>query len=133
MFGIGVGPALILAVVLAETVFGIPLTEAAPAAAVIMCVAAYGVSRDTRLLSLGFAVVTFATARLLITFGTSSLEGQGQQPPEWLQAVASALTSNGVVITVSAIAFILAMLMGIFGPLRHVRKVDDLLRDRDSK
>lgn len=132
MLSIGVGPALILAVVLGGTVFDIPVVILAPAAAVVMCMAAYRVSRETNTLRLGVAVAAVATGKLLVKFVSSSQEGQGQQLPDWLQALANALTSDGVVITVSAIAFILAMFLGIFGPLWHLRKVDDLLKEGEG-
>lgn len=132
MFGIGVGPALIILGVVGNAVFDIPVVILAPAVAVVMCVAAYAVSREINTLHLGFAVVVVATGKLLVKFVSSSLEGQGQQLPDWLQTWANTLTSNGVVIAVSTIAFILALLWGIFGPLRRLPKVDDLLREGEE-
>jgi hypothetical protein len=43
------------------------------------------------------------------------------------------LTSNGVVIAVSVIAFIAAMLLGIFGPLGNLRKADEVAPDGKSR
>jgi hypothetical protein len=132
MFGIGVGPALIILGVLGNAVFDIPVVNLAPAIAVVMCVAAYAVSREIKTLHLGFAVVVVATVRLLVKFVSSPLEGQGRQVSDWVQTWANTLTSNGVVIAVSTIAFILALLYGRFGPLRRLPKLDDLLREREE-
>lgn len=133
MVGIGVGPALILAFVLGATVFDIPVVILAPIAAMVMCLAAYVVSRDANTLRLGFVVAGIVIGKMLVKFVNSAMEGQGQQLAEWQQVWANILTSNGVVITVSAIAFILAMLLGIFGPLQRLEKVEEVLKDGEGR
>ncbi|ENZ77967.1 MULTISPECIES: hypothetical protein [Ralstonia] len=133
MLSIGVGPALILAVVLGATVFHIPVVILAPAAALVMCLAAYGVSRNANIFHLGSVVVGVVIGRMMVKSINSALAGQGQQIPEWQGILANALTSNGVVIAVSVIAFIAAMLLGIFGPLGNLRKADEVAPDGKSR
>lgn len=126
----GVGPTLIIATVLAVEVFDIPLAVAAPVAAALMCVAAYIASRENSTLQLGVAVAIVATAKPLLKFVTAQ---SGGGLPDLLQAAAAALSSDGVVIAVSVFAFALAMVLGIFGPLRHRKSVDDLLKEHEGR
>ncbi len=126
----GVGPTLIIAAVLGVGVFDIPLTVAAPVAAVLMCVAAYVASREISTLHLGMAVVISATVKPLLKFVTAQ---SGRGLPDWLQAAATALSSDSVVIAVSVVAFALALVWGIFGPLRHLKSVDDLLKEHEGR
>lgn len=133
MLSIGVGPALILACVLGATVFGIPMVILAPIAALVMCAAAYGVSRDPNTRHIGFVVVGIVVGKMLVKFVNSALVGQTQQLPDWPQVMANALTSDGVVIAVSAIAFVLALLLGIFGPMRHLETVEEVPEDPEGR
>ena len=133
MLSIGVGPALILACVLGATVFGVPVVVLAPVAALVMCLAAYGVSRDTNIFHLGFVVVGIVVGKMLVKFINSALASQGERFLEWPGVLANALTSNGVIIAVSVIAFFVAMLLGIFGPLRKLGRGDDVSKDGESR
>lgn len=126
----GVGPTLILSVVLAVEVFDIPLTLAAPVAAALMCVAAYVASREVSTLNLGVAVAIFATVKPLRKFVTAQ---SGVDLPDWLQTASATLCSDGVVITVSVVVFALATFLGVFGPLRHVKSVDELLKEHEGR
>lgn len=130
MFGIGVGPSLLIAAVVGVEVFDVPVVFMAPIVAVLMCVVAYAVSREINTVRLGVAMVMFATAKPLLKFLTAQ---SGGELPEWLQATASALSSDGVVIAASVFVFVLAMIWGVFGPLRHLKSVDELLKEHEGK
>lgn len=131
MFNIGVGPALALFVVIGAAGFDIPVVISAPLAAVIMCGVAYAVSRERQILQIGTATVVVAS----MPFLTRAMNLQGTQDglPDWMQQMVRIMGSDACIIAVSAIAFILAMVYGIFGPLRHLKKVEDLLREHEGR
>lgn len=126
----GVGPTLILSVILAVEVFDFPATLAAPVGAALMCMAAYVASRETSTLSVAVAMAIFATMKPLRTFVIAQ---RGAELPDWLQGVSAALTSDGVIVTASVVGFALAMFLGIFGPLRRLKSVDELLKEHKDR
>ncbi|AZU59757.1 hypothetical protein CFM90_26390 (plasmid) [Ralstonia solanacearum] len=128
MFRIGIGPALIILVVLGTTLFDLPVIVLAPISAVIMCVGAFIGSRELNTLRIGAVVAMVATAKPLVKYLSAA-----DELPGWLKAVAGILTSDGFVIAVSAIAFLLAAIYGMFGPLRHLKSVEDLLKEHKGK
>lgn len=130
MMQIGIAPMLLISALLAVGVFDIPVVYASPVCAILMCLAAYFVSRERKALRLAEGLFVLATCKPLIT----AFSGHGgNDVSHWLQSVAATLSSDAVVITASAIVFVLALIFGIFGPLRHMKSVEDLLKEHERR
>lgn len=127
---IGLGPALLIAAAVAVGVFDIPVVWVSAVCAILMCLAAYAASRELSTLRLALGMFVLASAKLLIAI--IAAQGGGTLP-EWLQTWSAAMSSDELVIGVSALVFVLAMVLGIFGPLRHLKSVDELLKEHERR
>ena len=115
MFGIGVGPALILFVVVSAAFFDIPPTITMPIAAAIMCLVAYAVSRERWVLKVGFATALILSSNLVMSI--AFIPENRTELPGALQEILRFTMSSDFVIGVCAVSMILVAVIGIYGPL----------------
>ncbi|WP_043172968.1 hypothetical protein [Burkholderia ambifaria] len=117
MFGLGLGPALIIGVVASAAFFHLSPVLTMPVAAALMCLGAFAVSRERRIIDVGLA-----TACALGTGAAAHAVGKPTGTmvvPAVLVPVIDFCSSDAFVIGVCVVSMLLCAFFGIYGPLRH--------------
>lgn len=122
MFGLGLGPALIIGVIVCAGFLHVSPAVTMPIAAALMCLGTYAVSRERRVLDVGlyaagaltFKVFALALHQPLETFSLLT----------FLLPVMRFCSSDGFVIGVGATSMLLCAVVGMSGPLLHLPKLE---------
>ncbi|CAM2198535.1 conserved membrane protein of unknown function (plasmid) [Paraburkholderia kururiensis] len=116
MFGLGLGPSLIIGVIASAVLFHLSPVVTMPVAATLMCLGSFAVSRERRVIGVGFATGCALGCKTVILVvgnaaGTTAV-------PAFLVPVVEFCSSDGFVIGVCAVSMLLCAFLGIYGPLR---------------
>lgn len=113
MFGFGVGPALVLMVLVGQVFFQIPIAVSAPIAALTLSVLVYAMTRERNAFRIGVCVFAVASAKFLLL--PQTLQATHGNAPSILLAFAAFMAGDGIVVAISSLAMVLCAAIGIVG------------------
>jgi len=118
MFGLGLGPSLIIGVIASAAFFHLSPVVTMPVAAALMCLGTFAVSRERRVIHVGLATACALCSKAVVLAAGKPVDMGAV--PDFLASIIEFLSTDGFVIGVCAVSILLCAFFGIYGPLRHV-------------
>ncbi|SEU40151.1 hypothetical protein SAMN03159335_06210 [Burkholderia cepacia] len=122
MFGLGLGPSLIIGVIACAEFLRVSPVVTMPIAAALMCIGTYAVSRERRVIDVGIASAGALATKVIALSLRQPIDAIAL--PAVFQPLIRFCCSDGFVIGVCAVSMLSCAFVGIFGPLRCLPKVE---------